>query len=68
MTERATCETCRWWGKPTDPPPIVHEYRQCHWPVPIWLDRRWASPADLSGCQTHQPRKVADGLKIGSPT
>jgi len=56
MTQtKRQCGTCIWWG--TDvfyvPPKSETEWRQCNFPVPVWLSTGWSSPHHAGGdCQT----------------
>ena len=54
-TTKRSCGTCIWWG--TDgvlvPPQSETEWRQCKFPVPIWMATGWSSPHHAGGdCQT----------------
>lgn len=69
MTERATCETCRWFGRRQAPDGVIiygakTENGLCFRPVQrSWL--RGQAPANVVTlkwwtCGEHQPREVRD--------
>lgn len=60
MTERATCETCRWWGKFAWRD-VIGPQHWCEWPAPPHLYMRNATRPGASGCVVHQPREVENG-------
>lgn len=65
MSERATCETCRWWQ---DCRPNLHIDGMCrrHAPQPSngnmgqYNSGLWPATMPNDWCGEHQPREVAD--------
>ena len=57
MTKTAakrSCGTCIWWGdEGVRARPTEVEWRDCLYPVPVWLSKGWRSPQHAGGdCAT----------------
>lgn len=60
-SERATCETCRWWHGPVEDrrSGYLTIYGFCEWPRPFWLEpTKRTVPHNGESCPTHQPKET----------
>lgn len=55
MSERATCETCRWWGEFAWND-VIGPQHWCVWPAPPQLYKRATRRPHDNDCVVHQPR------------